>query len=488
MTCRIFISYRRKDTAGFAHAIYNLLAPEFGPENVFMDVDTIEPGQDFVETLNRAVGICDVLLVLIGPMWLDIPNESGTRRLDDPNDFVRLEIASALKQKKIVIPVLFQDAGMPPEADLPADLGSLSRRQAVQIGDHFTDDVKRLIASIRRAMQAEDGTVTTSRTRKLGETGQEPFTSRREKASKSARNLFILSAIVIGICLISGTTLAIIFGPKFIASFSGEHETPTQFVLTTSTSALMELPTTTTEASTDVPTASTTSVTIKEPTHTKSPSLTPTEPNQPKWGFQDNCIDSETWTFYPNPGLGTNNNGCLLISNMGFNTHDQSLLMNVLNPTSNDRIGIYAPIPSNSAIEFDIKIEQLTTANDNELGSLGFGVISTQPFNTETDGFLFYVIESSKTGYPVFLKKAERGINPREPYIVIDGEEYRYKLGTKQRVSFLLQGNQLMIYIDGRFVRDAKLTFGDRAFFIGYKFENLGSLNAQLSNLSIVEK
>jgi hypothetical protein len=142
MSCRVFISYRRKDTAGFTHAIYNLLAPEFGPENVFMDVDTIEPGQDFVETLNRAVGICDVLLVLIGPMWLDISDESGARRLDNPNDFVRLEIASALKQNKTVIPVLLQGAIMPQKEDLPADLAPLSRRQAVQIDDHFTDGRK----------------------------------------------------------------------------------------------------------------------------------------------------------------------------------------------------------------------------------------------------------------------------------------------------------------------------------------------------------
>ena len=100
MASRIFVSYRRKDTAGYAHLVYTLLRNEFGAENIFMDVDTIEPGQDFVESIHRAVSLCDVLVVLIGPRWLNIQDEGGARRLDDPNDFVRVEIASALKQQK----------------------------------------------------------------------------------------------------------------------------------------------------------------------------------------------------------------------------------------------------------------------------------------------------------------------------------------------------------------------------------------------------
>ena len=80
------------------------------------------------------------------------------------------------------------------------------------------------------------------------------------------------------------------------------------------------------------------------------------------------------------------------------------------------------------------------------------------------------------------------GAEAWEQYITVGGEYYRYKLGTNQKVSFLLAGNQLSIYVDGKFIRSSNLTFSERAFFIGYKFENRGSLNARISNLSVVEK
>jgi hypothetical protein len=349
-------------------------------------------------------------------------------------------------------------------------------------------DVNRLIASIRYASQAQDGLAATDRAQKTGENRQKAFTTRKSKKTKSTSNLIILLAIIIGICLILITTLVVIFGPKMIANINGDQATPTGYVQKESTSTPTDLPTATTEAATDFPITPTTAITISEPTQTKPPTFTPTEPSQPKWGFQDNCIDAETWTFYPSSGFETDTSGCLQISNAGFYTQNQSLSISILNPTGNDRVGIYAPITGDAVIEFDIRIDQLTTTNNNELGSLGFGIISTQPVDTETDGFIFYVIESSINGYPVFPKKAERGVNPRAPYILIGGEEYRYKLGTNQRISFFLEGNQLAIYIDEQFIRSTKLTFGNQAFFIGYKFENLGSLDATLSNLSIVEK
>src|SRR5579875_3241282 len=94
----VFISYRRSDTtAGYASWIYERLTASFGPEHVFMDVDSIAPGVDFVEHLQRAVAAADVLVALIGPGWLNAVSERGTRRLDDPADFVRLEIATALR-------------------------------------------------------------------------------------------------------------------------------------------------------------------------------------------------------------------------------------------------------------------------------------------------------------------------------------------------------------------------------------------------------
>jgi hypothetical protein len=92
---RVFISYRRTDTAPFAGRLYDYLAESFGADQVFMDVDTIDPGVDFVRAIEQAIASCEVLLVLIGPLWLDATNEEGRRRIDDPHDYVRLGIESA---------------------------------------------------------------------------------------------------------------------------------------------------------------------------------------------------------------------------------------------------------------------------------------------------------------------------------------------------------------------------------------------------------
>jgi len=89
---------------------------------VFIDVASIEPGVDFAEVITRAVGSCDVLLAVIGPGWLTAPDEAGQRRLDDPDDLVRLEVEAALARDVRVIPVLVEDATMPRRKDLPEDL------------------------------------------------------------------------------------------------------------------------------------------------------------------------------------------------------------------------------------------------------------------------------------------------------------------------------------------------------------------------------
>src|SRR5207253_8227229 len=92
----IFVSYRRQETSHLAGRLYDRLADRFGEGQVFIDVDTIEPGVDFAEEITRAVAACQVLVAVIGPSWLIASDERGRRRLDDPNDFVRLEIESAL--------------------------------------------------------------------------------------------------------------------------------------------------------------------------------------------------------------------------------------------------------------------------------------------------------------------------------------------------------------------------------------------------------
>lgn len=152
----IFISYRREDTAGHAGRIFDRLREKFGRDKVFMDVSGIEPGLDFVEAIDRAVGSCDVLLVIIGKKWLTCNDASGKRRLDDPKDFIRLETATALRRDIRVIPVLVQDAVMPGEGELPDDLKKLARRQATEISDtHWDSDTEQLIETLVKILPGE---------------------------------------------------------------------------------------------------------------------------------------------------------------------------------------------------------------------------------------------------------------------------------------------------------------------------------------------
>ena len=146
----IFISYRRTDAKGFAGALMRDLKQRFGAANVFMDVEDIDGGTDFPAALQTAVDTCDVLLALIGPGWLDARDAAGTRRLEDPLDFVRQEIRRAMERGIRVIPVLL-DGAQPPSADtLPGDLAGLAARNALALTnahwerqlDHLTDHIR----------------------------------------------------------------------------------------------------------------------------------------------------------------------------------------------------------------------------------------------------------------------------------------------------------------------------------------------------------
>lgn len=145
----LFISYRRDDQAGFAGRLADALGTAFGADNVFRDIEDIRPGDDFVVTLKKQLHGVDVMLVMIGPAWL-ATSRNGIRRLDDPGDFVRLEIQAGLESGKPVIPVLVGGALMPAEADLPPALAGLARRQAVVLSDAgWRGDVERLVTTLR---------------------------------------------------------------------------------------------------------------------------------------------------------------------------------------------------------------------------------------------------------------------------------------------------------------------------------------------------
>jgi len=152
MNAKLFINYRREDSAPYAGRLYDHLTAYLGKDQVFIDINQIEPGEDFVEVIKNKVGSCDIAIVMIGPRWLGATDESGKRRLDDKEDFVRIEIVAALQRKIRVIPVLVGGAQMPGNKDLPEALAPLSRRNAIELSEtRYQDDVNRLIEAIKRA-------------------------------------------------------------------------------------------------------------------------------------------------------------------------------------------------------------------------------------------------------------------------------------------------------------------------------------------------
>jgi flagellar biosynthesis GTPase FlhF len=146
----IFISYRRDDTEGQAGRLFEDLREAFGADAVFMDVATIEPGVDFRRAIEKHTAMCGALLALIGRNWLSAKNDQGQRRLDDPNDYVRLETAAALRRDIPVVPVLVRDATMVRAEDLPEDLKELAFRNGVELTHaRWESDVQLLIKALR---------------------------------------------------------------------------------------------------------------------------------------------------------------------------------------------------------------------------------------------------------------------------------------------------------------------------------------------------
>jgi glycerophosphoryl diester phosphodiesterase len=187
---RVFISYRRQETAWPARQLYELLVAELGADRVFKDVDDIEPGDDFVERIQSAVGSCQVLLALIGPQWLTVSDAKG-RRLDDPEDFVRLEVETALNRDDVrVIPILVDHATMPTPQELPNGLAALTRRQAVKI-DPVNFDTRRLLRVLNYSLNDERGEPAGSSISRAGvrPPGTTPPVPRVESAAAAAAGM-----------------------------------------------------------------------------------------------------------------------------------------------------------------------------------------------------------------------------------------------------------------------------------------------------------
>ena len=191
----LFINYRREDSTPYAGRLYDRLSAHFGEASVFMDIDKLEAGIDFVEVIERAISQCDVLLILIGTRWLSTVDGTGQRRLDNPDDFVRLEIQTALERDIRMIPVLVGGATMPSSRDLPAALTKLARRHALELSDtRWHTDVGKLLKAVERFSAAAQRRVEEEerRRREEDEAAQrrtEEERRQREEAAEAARRL-----------------------------------------------------------------------------------------------------------------------------------------------------------------------------------------------------------------------------------------------------------------------------------------------------------
>lgn len=149
---KIFVSYRRQDASGEAGRLVDHLEEVFGDESVFLDVETLEAGLDFVQAIDQALNSCKVLIAIIGPHWINIKDADGNLRLFNEGDFIRIEIAAALERNIRVIPVLVNGAKMPSNSALPEDLKALNRRHAHELSSsrwkYDTDQLIEVLSKI----------------------------------------------------------------------------------------------------------------------------------------------------------------------------------------------------------------------------------------------------------------------------------------------------------------------------------------------------
>lgn len=147
----VFICYRRDDSAGWTGRLYDRAAATLGPDRVFVDVEAIAPGEDFAEAIEEILDRVETVLVVIGPRWLEIRDGEGSRRIEDPADYVRQEIEGALGRDLHVVPVFVGGAEMPSEGELPPEIRPLARRNSVSLREsHFGADVDGVLDVMQR--------------------------------------------------------------------------------------------------------------------------------------------------------------------------------------------------------------------------------------------------------------------------------------------------------------------------------------------------
>ena len=224
----IFISYRRDDTEGEAGRLFDDLVRSFGEDSVFMDVAGINPGMDFRKAIDDNVANCGVLLAIIGPAWCSIKNADGARRLDDPNDFVRLEIGSALAREVAVIPVLVHDAKMPHPEDLPENLKDLAFRNSVEVTHaRWNSDVQLLTEALGRYVAPTAATDTAPVHATVAVQLPPPTAPAQKDRSSRPSNIPLMVGIGAAVVVALGIVAFILFRPNPVKALLGTWTNPT---------------------------------------------------------------------------------------------------------------------------------------------------------------------------------------------------------------------------------------------------------------------
>jgi hypothetical protein len=224
----ILISYRREDTGAICGRIYDRLQARFGPNEVFIDIDNIPLGVDFRSHIKDSLSKCEILIAVIGPDWTG-PGASNTRRIDDPHDFVRMEVATALVHGTRVVPLLIDDTVMPSDAALPDDLKSLTFRNALRVdsGIDFNHHMERLCTALEGARKKTIPPTppTTPKEAVLPRNEQKPTKSPEPPGSfrRFGRRLLFLLPLGAGMlttaCILGYGTIAAIFGNGSLVLF-----------------------------------------------------------------------------------------------------------------------------------------------------------------------------------------------------------------------------------------------------------------------------
>ncbi|UCG25264.1 MAG: TIR domain-containing protein [Chloroflexota bacterium] len=473
----IFFSYSRADQRTVDELIRQIEAYGY---DVWIDRESIIGGDPWKAKIVEAVEAADVFLLALS-------------RNSVLSDNVRTEVDLAQGAKTPILPVILE-----PHVDIPRNLKyqlAGIHRVDISTGEGIQPLVEALASALEPTVPFRKPT---------------HHPPPKKPLLTKLRPGIGLAIILAGIVIILFAIIVLdMVGLLKLPAFNEEaHLDPTTTVETTSTTGLEAPAAATLPLSTDVPepipnvnpepTDLTNPTDVLEPTPTvrpepSSPTDTPEPIDTPEptqivisgTGFEQDCILADFWIPNPASSLQTDERNCWNLSNWGIEARENGLLISANQPGNEMINGIYSRIAEDVTIDFEIRVDQLWTSYDDVLTNIGFGVL---PSNLSSDAghFVYYQKESPQDGYPVFVKHRERG--GYDAYLTLDGDYVRYPLGRVDRIEMSLVDNVLNIYLnDSKVAGPLNVTFQDRVFWIGYRMPEGGTIEAQISELSIQE-